>query len=132
MINQCPRILFLIPYFGRWPFWMPFFLESCRHNADIDWLLFSDCPIPSNVPDNVRIESITFADYCALVSQRLNIPFAPQAAYKLCDIKPALGHIHVDRLEGTDAPADLDLRAKAAGETMPVQMQHDLRRLGLI
>ena len=111
MSNPCPRILFIIPYFGRWPFWMPFFLESCRHNADVDWLLFSDCPMPANVPDNVRIESITFADYCALVSQRLYLNFAPQAPYKLCDIKPALGHIHADRLTGYDfwAFGDLDL-----------------------
>ncbi|RUQ45547.1 hypothetical protein D8M30_15595, partial [Corynebacterium pseudodiphtheriticum] len=67
MINPCPRIIFIIPYFGCWPFWMPFFLESCRHNPDIDWLLFSDCPMPANVPTNVRIEHITFADYCTLV-----------------------------------------------------------------
>ncbi|WP_339415614.1 MULTISPECIES: DUF6625 family protein [unclassified Pseudomonas] len=111
MINPPPRILFLIPYFGRWPFWMPFFLESCRRNADINWLLFSDCPLPDNIPENVKIERITFADYCALVSRRLHINFAPQAPYKLCDIKPALGHIHVDRLDGYDfwAFGDLDL-----------------------
>lgn len=110
-MNEHPRIIFLIPYFGRWPFWMPFFLESCRYNPSIDWLLFSDCPTPNNVPDNVKIESIRFADYCALVSERLNINFAPQAAYKLCDIKPALGYIHVDRLEGYDfwAFGDLDV-----------------------
>ena len=90
---------------------MPFFLESCRRNPDIDWLLFSDCPIPENVPENVRIESTTFDEYCALVSQRLSIRFGPQAPYKLCDIKPALGYIHADRLTGYDfwAFGDLDL-----------------------
>lgn len=111
MINPLPRILFIIPYFGRWPFWMPFFLESCRHNADIDWLLFSDCGVLQNLPGNVKIESIGFSEYCQLVSRRLNIDFSPAVAYKLCDIKPALGHIHVDRLEGYDfwAFGDVDL-----------------------
>lgn len=111
MINPRPRILFVIPYFGRWPFWMPFFLESCRRNPDIDWLLFSDCGAPDDLPSNVCIESISFSDYCALVSRRLGIDFAPKAAYKLCDIKPALGHIHIDRLEGYDfwAFGDIDL-----------------------
>lgn len=106
-----PRILFIIPYFGRWPFWMPFFLESCRHNADIDWLLFSDCGIPENLPDNVRVEIIDFKSYCQLVSDRLGIHFSPVAAYKLCDIKPALGFIHADRLDGYDfwAFGDIDL-----------------------
>lgn len=90
---------------------MPFFLESCRRNADIDWLLFSDCGVPENLPANVIVESITFDDYCRHVSERLNINFAPKAAYKLCDIKPALGYVHADRLEGYDfwAFGDLDL-----------------------
>lgn len=106
-----PSICFVIPYFGRWPFWMPFFLESCRRNPDVDWLLFSDCGVPSELPSNVRIESISYADYCALVGKRLGIPFAPENAYKLCDIKPALGFIHEDRLQGYDfwAFGDIDL-----------------------
>ncbi|SDS24452.1 hypothetical protein SAMN05216598_0975 [Pseudomonas asplenii] len=111
MADPIPRILFIIPYFGSWPFWMPFFLESCRHNPDIDWLLFSDCGIPENTPPNVTIESMSFGDYCQHVSRRLEIDFAPKAAYKLCDIKPALGYIHADRLEGYDfwAFGDIDL-----------------------
>lgn len=106
-----PRIRFLIPYFGRWPFWMPFFLESCRHNPDIDWLFFSDCGVPDNLPANVVIESMTFADYCQRVSERLGISFNPRSAYKLCDIKPALGYIHADRLDGFDfwGFSDIDL-----------------------
>lgn len=111
MITSTPRILFVIPYFGSWPFWMPFFLESCRRNADIDWLLFSDCGIPENLPPNVRIEPISYQEYCQLVSSRLEIDFAPVHAYKLCDIKPALGYIHADRLQGYDfwAFGDIDL-----------------------
>ncbi|WP_144928171.1 MULTISPECIES: DUF6625 family protein [unclassified Pseudomonas] len=111
MINSCPSILFIIPYFGRWPFWMPLFLESCRRNPDIDWLLFSDCGVPQDLPSNVTVEIITFEAYCQLVSERLHIEFRPTQAYKLCDIKPALGHIHVDRLEGYDfwGFGDIDL-----------------------
>lgn len=111
MINPSPRILFVIPYFGRWPFWLPLFLESCRRNSDIDWLLFSDCGKPDNLPPNVSVQSISFDDYCRTVSERLKINFAPKSACKLCDIKPALGYIHADRLEGYDfwAFGDIDL-----------------------
>lgn len=106
-----PSICFVIPYFGRWPFWMPLFLESCRLNPDIDWLLFSDCGEPEHLPPNVRIETIDYASYCAWVSQRLGIPFEPANPYKLCDLKPALGYIHEDRLRGYDfwAFGDLDV-----------------------
>lgn len=110
-MTEAPSICFVIPYFGRWPFWMPLFLESCRCNPDIDWLLFSDCGEPENLPANVRIEPMDYAGYCALVSQRLDIAFAPENPYKLCDLKPALGYIHQDRLQGYEfwAFGDLDL-----------------------
>jgi hypothetical protein len=106
-----PSIAFLIPYFGSWPFWMPFFLESCRRNPDIHWWLFSDCGIPENLPSNVKVEPISFKEYCLLVSKQLGIRFDPTAPYKLCDIKPALGYIHAEHLAGYDfwAFGDLDV-----------------------
>lgn len=93
-----PSIRFLIPYFGQWPFWFEFFMEGCRRNPSIDWLLFTDCAIPTNAPDNMQFVSISFAEYCALVSTRLEIDFRPANPYKLCDIKPALGAVHADVL----------------------------------
>ncbi|MDR2092453.1 MAG: hypothetical protein LBP58_03930 [Azoarcus sp.] len=108
---RAPRISFLIPYFGRWPFWMPLFLESCRYNPDIDWLFFSDCDVPANLPTNVRIQCIAYADYCALVSERLDIDFRPENPYKLCDLRPALGYIHEESLANCDfwAFGDIDI-----------------------
>lgn len=106
-----PSIRLLIPYFGRWPFWMPYFIASCRSNPDIDWLLFTDCaPIP-DCPPNVVLRRMSYADYCALVGARLRINFAPENPYKLCDIKPALGAIHLDDLAGYDfwGFSDIDL-----------------------
>lgn len=90
---------------------MPFFVESCRYNPDIDWLFFSDCGVPENAPANLRVEAMSFADYCALVAERLGIPFTPLSPYKLCDIKPALGYIHAERLADVDfwGFSDIDL-----------------------
>lgn len=108
---ESPRICFVMPYFGRWPFWMPFFLKSCRCNPSIDWLFFSDCgPLP-DCPPNVRIVPITFDAYCQRVSQALKIDFKPQRPYKLCDIRPAFGVIHKKELAGYDfwGFSDIDL-----------------------
>jgi len=106
-----PRIRFIIPYFGQWPFWMPFFLQSCRHNPTIDWLFFSDCGVPDDLPPNVRVIETSYADYCGLVSAKLGIHFAPPAAYKLCDLKPALGYVHEEHLADVDfwAFGDIDV-----------------------
>lgn len=106
-----PSIIFLIPYFGQWPFWMPFFIESCRCNPDIDWLLIGDCAELEDLPGNVRQQRISFEDYCGFVSARLGFRFAPVNPYKLCDLKPALGFIHESTIQGYDywGFSDLDL-----------------------
>lgn len=106
-----PSVCFVIPYFGHWPFWMPFFLEGCRANPSVDWLLFSDCGPLADCPQNVRIVQTDYAGYCHRVSERLGICFEPANPYKLCDLKPALGYIHEDELSTYDfwAFGDLDL-----------------------
>ena len=96
------RIVILIPYFGRWPEWLPLYLESCRANPSIDWVFYSDCPAPVDSPPNVTFRSISFEDYCRQVSDKLGIDFSPTEAYKLCDIRPAIGDIHEDDIEGYD------------------------------
>lgn len=110
-MNKSPSICLLMPYFGKWPFWMPFFLQSCRYNPSIDWLFFSDCGQLENCPENVRVVSMSFAQYCQTVSRSLGIEFQPGKAYKLCDIRPAFGSIHEDELQGYDfwGFGDIDL-----------------------
>lgn len=104
-------ICFVIPYFGKWPLWMPLFLESCRKNSTVNWRIYTDCGVPVDCPDNVLIHAISFDDYCALVTTRLAIDFKPESAYKLCDIKPALGYIHAQDLAAYDfwAFGDIDV-----------------------
>lgn len=98
MINDTPSICIVIPYFGKWPFWINFFIESCRFNPTINWLIYTDCGGVDHCPKNVTIKSMTYQDYCELVSAKLNIIFKPINPYKLCDIRPAYGLIHREEL----------------------------------
>ncbi len=88
------KLAILIPYFGKWPFWINYFLMSCKWNPTVDWYLFTDCGEPLVRSNNVHIIDMTFDQYVELVSEQLNINFRPDKPYKLCDIKPMLGHIH--------------------------------------
>lgn len=92
----------LIPYFGDWPCWINFFIESCRANPTIDWIIFSDLEPPENRARNVRHVRISFDAYKQCASEALGIRFDPEQPYKLCDIRPALGLIHADLLQGYD------------------------------
>ncbi|WP_317146498.1 DUF6625 family protein [Endozoicomonas sp. 8E] len=96
------KVILLSNYFGRWPFWIDFFFESCRRNTNYTWIIYTDCVIPDSVPNNIIFRPTSFEEYCHLVSKKLKINFRPSNPYKLCDIKPALGYIHSDDLHECD------------------------------
>jgi hypothetical protein len=96
-------IIIIIPHFGQWPAWIDFFVESCKSNSNIDWVIPSDCgPLPRNSAANIRILPFSFSEYSSLISETLRIRFAPDAPYKLCDVRPALGEIHSEQINGYD------------------------------
>lgn len=95
-------IAILIPYFGDWPVWMNFFIESCRANRTIDWILFSDVDPPENRCPNVKHVKIAFPEYRKQLSQALGVEVGAEAPYKLCDVRPALPLIHADLLRSYD------------------------------
>jgi hypothetical protein len=92
------QIALIIPYFGSFPEWMDLYLYSCSRNRIIDFHYFTDCDIPSKIYKNTIFHSISFRDYCRLVSNRLTIDFHPEDAYKLTDLKPFYGLIHQQEL----------------------------------
>jgi hypothetical protein len=102
VVGETSSICMIIPWFGAWPPWIRPFLESCRWNPTVNWLLYGDAPPPSDVPPNVRIVTTTLDEYRAEASSRLGIRLAWTNTYKLCDLKPALGFIHEQEIAGYD------------------------------
>ena len=94
------RIAIVIPYFGAWPAWMNFFIESCRANRGIDWIIFTDADPPDNRAPNVHYVRTSFADYKEMVSDAVGVRVAAEVPYKLCDIRPALPYVHRDLVAG--------------------------------
>lgn len=105
------KIALIIPYFGTWPDWFDLYLYSCKMNSKIDFLYYTDCPIPEKVYKNTIFQSISFNDYCKRVSDVLKINFYPNNPRKLCDLKPFYGIIHERELQNYDfwGFADIDL-----------------------
>ena len=99
-------------YFGRPPFWLPAFFLSCRHNPDVQWLLFTDFESTADVPPNVTPIRMQIAELGERASRALGTAIEPQRARrKVCDLKPAYGVIFEDELRGFDfwAHSDLDI-----------------------
>jgi len=96
------KIIFLIPYFGKWPQWIDLYLETCKWNPTIDWLFFTDCPEPANKCANVKYIHMTLAEFARFASFGLGVDIVLKNGYKVCDLKPALGHIFSEHINGYD------------------------------
>ena len=106
-----PRILIFVQWFGPWPEWMRCFLESCRFNPTVDWLMIGDAPPLLDAPPNVRQRHISFPDYRAHVASALGITPRWNDIYKVCDLKPTVAALFPEELEGYDhwGYCDLDV-----------------------
>jgi len=105
------KICIIIPYFGKWPDWINYFLLSCKYNATIDWLFLTDCEPPAIQANNLIFKKISLQAFNQLASHKLNMNINIKHPYKLCDFKPAYGKIFEDYLKNYDfwGYGDLDL-----------------------
>lgn len=101
----------IIPYFGKWPEWIELYFYSCGRNSMVDFIFYTDCPLPKHQYKNTIFHQCTYKNYCDLISKRLHIDFHCDKPYKLTDLKPFIGIIHEPELKGYDfwGMGDLDL-----------------------
>lgn len=90
------KIIIIITYFGKHPWYFAYFLHSCKFNSTIDFVIFLDCEYEYEVPANVKIILISFEEVRILASKKLGFQVTIEFPYKLCDFKPAYGLIFED------------------------------------
>ena len=89
------KLVLIVPYFGQPVKWLDFFLASCAANPGVDWLLVSDFDIQHR-PANVMHLKVALPAYLDFIQRKLELQLDWGHAYKLCDLKPALGYLHHD------------------------------------
>lgn len=127
--RSAQSILCIIPYFGRFPDWIDLFLETCRYNPSMNWVIITDCTIPDRIPPNVRFVPMQWSECIRHIEKKLDIPFKPAAPYKLCDLKFAYGWIFAELALGYDFVAfgDIDVMYGNIREFLsPSILDHDL------
>lgn len=87
------KCCFVIPYFGKLPNYFKLFLKTCEKNSDFNWIIFTDDSEEYNLPNNVRIIKMTFAELKQLIQSKFDFQISLEKPYKLCDYKPAYGYI---------------------------------------
>jgi hypothetical protein len=98
-----PRIVFIICWQGSMPWYFPYFLHSCRFNPTVDFLLFTDSSdLNLALPPNVKLIPRSIDQFKAEAAKALGFEVAVESGYKLCDFKPAYGHIFADYIRDYD------------------------------
>ncbi|PTB96664.1 hypothetical protein C9994_06405 [Marivirga lumbricoides] len=89
----------IIPYFGSFPLYFNLFIHSLKSNPNLNVKLFTDFDVDDylkiNVP-NLEVVKFTLDDFNFLASNKLDLNIALTNPYKLCEFKPAYGHIFED------------------------------------
>ena len=96
------KIAMVLPYFGAFPEYAPLFFQSCAANPDYTWLILTDSGVPCDLPNNVKIISMTFQRCRELIQNKFDFPISLKTPQKLCDYKCAYGYLFKSYLSGFD------------------------------
>ena len=96
-------IIIMIAYFGRLPEWIDLWMETCKYNSTINWLLVTDDDRPRHRPKNVLYRHISPDAFIKLADSKLGTRLnVTKGIYKMCDFKLAYGKIFEEYIQGYD------------------------------
>ena len=98
MVHTMNKVAMIYPYFGELPDIFYYWLKSVSYNKGIDVYIYTDCSINCEIPSNVYVSYITFADFKREVSKHFDFEISLEHPYKICDFRPAFGEIFTDVL----------------------------------
>ena len=104
-------VLYIIPYFGNFPKIFPLWLNSCKNNPTINWLIFTDDRTDYHYPHNVKVIYTTFDAVKSKIQNIFNYKICLNSPYKLCDYRVCYGEAFNEYIVGYDfwGFCDIDL-----------------------
>lgn len=106
------KIIIITCWYGKYPWYLPYYLHSCIYNPTIDFVIITDNSDEIlNLPKNVKIIFKNLYDIITETSEKLKFTINIDYPYKLCDFKPAYGFMFPELVKGYDfwGHSDLDL-----------------------
>jgi hypothetical protein len=101
--KQEKSIAVLICYYGNFPWYFAYFLESCKFNPTVNFIIITDNLAEDfSLPENILFVPSTLDGFNSLASQKLGLNTNIITPYKICDFKPAFGLIFEDLIEEYD------------------------------
>jgi hypothetical protein len=96
------KIIFIVCFFGKHPWYFKFFLRSAACNATVDFLWVTDNVDSVTIPSNFSVLKMSLKDLETIARNKLNCNVSINFPYKICDIRPAYGVIFEEYLRDYD------------------------------
>lgn len=90
-MTELSTIAFVVPHFGKLPNYFALWLQSCRYNPSIDWLIFTDDKTDYHYPPNVKVTYCRFEDVIVKLQAPYDFPIIIDRPYQLCEFKFTYG-----------------------------------------
>ncbi|WP_374172238.1 DUF6625 family protein [Flavobacterium tructae] len=111
-MSKLTSIATLTCWYGKYPWYFPYFLHSCSFNPSVDFYIITDNREKiENKPENVIIVFKSLHEIKVSASKKLGFTVNIDYPYKLCDFKPAYGFLFPEIIRDYDfwAQSDLDI-----------------------
>ncbi|HEO7883242.1 DUF6625 family protein, partial [Streptococcus agalactiae] len=92
------KLLFIVPYFGKFNSYFQLFLNSIATSDLCDLLIVTDDKSKYDYPQNVTIRYTSFEEFRNEVQRKMDFKITLDTPYKLCDFKPTYGYLFEDEL----------------------------------
>jgi hypothetical protein len=102
------KLVFILPYFGKFPNYFDLYLKSIAFNKNYTWLIVTDCKDKYDFPENVILVYKTFEELKIQFQSNFDFKLSLDFPYKLCDFKPAYGYLFEDYIKDYDYWAHCD------------------------
>lgn len=120
-------IALIIPYFGKFDSIFNLWIESCKLNSSIDFIIVTDIAYKYNVPTNVRFVNSSFTELRNRIQSLYDFKISLETPYRLCNFKPAYGEIFEDLIKEYDywGFCDVDLIWGNLRKFLPISKEYD-------
>lgn len=95
-------ICIIVFYFGNYPWYHNYFIDSCKRNKSIDFLFFTDSVFCEIQEENIKFIPFSIDSFNFLASEKLGFNVNVLNGLKICDFRPAFGTIFNDYIKNHD------------------------------
>ncbi len=95
-------ICIIVFYFGKYPWYHNYFIDSCKRNQTIDFLFFTDNVSCEIQEENIKFVPFSIDNFNQLASIKLGFTVNVLSGLKICDFRPAFGVVFNDFIKSYD------------------------------